>query len=1344
MTKLFRLTIHILLLLTVLPVSALPFPRVRTFNVRDGLPSNFISRIDQDDQGMIWISTWNGICFYDGYQFSSYRGGKRYGPLTSNRILDIAPAGNSRLWVLTYDNNPYLFDAERGRFVQLSEAISKKTGKIYKARRIVPSGDHAWIIGETDYPALRVSLGAPDNPDSITVFRPSEINRNARQIVNVRVTPDSLQWIYTDKGVRLYGTDRRLDGKFLTVVYLGGRDYFVSSDGKFYSYSPDKKKFERLPAPPIERGSVRSMIAVDKNRLAAATEHGIAFYDVASRKWKVYPKAGQTRIDKINADSKGRIWAFGENGDVFLCDSGNSPLARQIHYAASLSEGTMSNNSIFVEDTFGTIWIAPKNGRFAYYDESSDSLREVRLLSPYLKYTGIPNIDRHFVDKDNNLWLSYGHDLALVNLHSFTIKTTPFMQNEQVRSVLCMRSGGALAGTTPGYLGFFSENGNLEYFLSSGGSGASMHTGHSAAPTKFSDHIYALMEDSAGNIWVGTKGLGIYIIAPDGHTENYRHIPGDPNSLLCDSIYDIHQDSSGNIWIATYGKGIVKAERQADGRMRFLDRNNCFKSYPGDSFGKVRRVTSTRQGVVVLSTTDGIVTFSNREASSGKIRFYTSRHIPEDSLSLQANDVMQTLVTRSGEVYVTTMGGSLQRLEGKDLLRDNLRFNDFDSPGHPLYYLRSSYGEGNILSLVEDGEGNIYIVRETGIVVYSPQKQTLRVIGTNNLGENIEFTEALPSYSRRTGELWFGVVGGLVHFNPRRFVNRDEENPNIVFTGVQYQGDPERTQLLNPKLIEVPAGQRNFSISFAALDYGHNNYIQYAYRLDDDKEWTYIGPNHTVQFSHLSPKMHKLWVKSTDSDGVWVENEASIDIFVHPTFWESIWAKILYVLLTVIVIGGIVSFYLTRRKHAMDREMHLREKKFFIDASHRLRTPLTLIASPVNEVLVNEPLSEKAKGHLQKVGRNAGEMLEMVDRMIRESANGDDYITDDLVPKATDKATVNDDEQEGSGNPGAPDRVKILVVEDNTDMRHFLRDILSDTYNVITASNGKAGLEKALTEQPDFILTDVTMPEMDGLTMVHNIKQNKALSHIPIIVLSAKASLSDRMQGLKEGIDDYIIKPFSPTYLRQRITNIITHRRMLQQMMFDEIAKRTRVGVSATDLTDEAPEAVNEESAHAPVSVAPAGEPDAPAPNAPQQEYKLDSPQIADADQEMMARLLQFIEKRIGDEDLKIEELADSVNMGRTMFYGKIKSLVGMSPSDFLRRLRMQRAEELIEKSKMNFSQIAYSVGFSDPKYFTKCFKKETGMTPSDFRQQARRQSAESGGAPENNEKNSIDDNKSR
>ena len=100
-----------------------------------------------------------------------------------------------------------------------------------------------------------------------------------------------------------------------------------------------------------------------------------------------------------------------------------------------------------------------------------------------------------------------------------------------------------------------------------------------------------------------------------------------------------------------------------------------------------------------------------------------------------------------------------------------------------------------------------------------------------------------------------------------------------------------------------------------------------------------------------------------------------------------------------------------------------------------------------------------------------------------------------------------------------------------------------------------------------------------------------------------------------------------------------------------------------------------------------------------------------------MTTLMAFIDEHIEDEGLKIEELAEAVNLGRTVFYGKIKALVGMTPSDFLRRMRMQRAEELIVRSRMNFSEIAFKVGFSDPKYFTKCFKKETGMTPSEYRQ---------------------------
>lgn len=192
----------------------------------------------------------------------------------------------------------------------------------------------------------------------------------------------------------------------------------------------------------------------------------------------------------------------------------------------------------------------------------------------------------------------------------------------------------------------------------------------------------------------------------------------------------------------------------------------------------------------------------------------------------------------------------------------------------------------------------------------------------------------------------------------------------------------------------------------------------------------------------------------------------------------------------------------------------------------------------------------------------------------------------------------------------------------------------------------------------------------------YQIKQNPNICHIPIIVLSAKASLDDRLEGLKAGIDDYITKPFSATYLRQRIENIISLRRMLQKNL---------LGSSMAD--------------------------------GKHKEYKLETPHIVDADQQMMEQLMKYIESRIDDENLKIEDMAEAVSLGRTVFYGKVKALVGMAPFDFLRHVRMQRAEDLVAKSKMSFSQIAYAVGFTDPKFFTKCFKKETGMTPSEYRE---------------------------
>jgi len=265
--------------------------------------------------------------------------------------------------------------------------------------------------------------------------------------------------------------------------------------------------------------------------------------------------------------------------------------------------------------------------------------------------------------------------------------------------------------------------------------------------------------------------------------------------------------------------------------------------------------------------------------------------------------------------------------------------------------------------------------------------------------------------------------------------------------------------------------------------------------------------------------------------------------------------------------------------------------------------------------------------------------------------------------------------------PGG-DKISILIVEDNADLRMFLRDILSDTYNVIEAENGKEGLKSALEYAPDFIISDISMPVMDGLDMVKAIKDDRNICHIPIILLSAKSSLDDRIAGLEQGIDDYITKPFSSKYLKTRIRLMLQQRKQLQKLYLEQYTGDKNNCI-----------AFNEEPTE---------------------------PAISNYDQEFMEEIKKFIEKNMDNSELIIDDFAKELNMGRTIFYQKMKNITGLSPIDFVLTMRIKRAIQLMKTGKYNFSTIAYMTGFNDPKYFSKCFRKHTGMSPSEYSKQIR------------------------
>lgn len=254
-----------------------------------------------------------------------------------------------------------------------------------------------------------------------------------------------------------------------------------------------------------------------------------------------------------------------------------------------------------------------------------------------------------------------------------------------------------------------------------------------------------------------------------------------------------------------------------------------------------------------------------------------------------------------------------------------------------------------------------------------------------------------------------------------------------------------------------------------------------------------------------------------------------------------------------------------------------------------------------------------------------------------------------------------------------------MLVEDNTELRTFLRSIFASEFRVVEAANGAEGLEKALSLVPDIIISDVMMPEKDGLQMMRELHDNMTTSHIPMVLLTAKTAIESMLEGLEYGADDYITKPFSATYLKARVRNILERRKKFQEMYREMLMNM-------------------------------ATSPDEPT----AEESK--APEMSPNDRKFMDKLMALMEKNLDNGDLIVDDLVKDMAVSRSVFFKKLKSLTGLAPVEFIKEMRINRAVQLIETGEYSMTQIAYMVGINDPRYFSKCFKQKMGMTPTEYR----------------------------
>ena len=281
-----------------------------------------------------------------------------------------------------------------------------------------------------------------------------------------------------------------------------------------------------------------------------------------------------------------------------------------------------------------------------------------------------------------------------------------------------------------------------------------------------------------------------------------------------------------------------------------------------------------------------------------------------------------------------------------------------------------------------------------------------------------------------------------------------------------------------------------------------------------------------------------------------------------------------------------------------------------------------------------------------------------------EGKRRDDYMVSDF--------TAADSQRRVDVAP-PKDAQKILLVEDNRELRIFMYNSLIDTYYVVEADDGAEALEKIRSEMPDIIVTDLMMPCMDGIELIDKVRHDFTMSHIPIVMLTARHSPDDRVKAMEFGADGYITKPFSIELLLARIDNLLTQRRKLFEKFSSQSARNKVVELAVEDVV------------------------------------------VTDRDEEFMKNVMAWLGENVENSELTIDQLASHLGLGRTTMYNKLKSLTGKSPVELIKEYRITKSKLLLRTGQFSVSEVAYKVGFSDPGYFSRCFREQFHMSPAEY-----------------------------
>lgn len=489
-----------------------------------------------------------------------------------------------------------------------------------------------------------------------------------------------------------------------------------------------------------------------------------------------------------------------------------------------------------------------------------------------------------FTDHQGNRWTTLPSGLkkeTTIVQHTERIDIIPktevkclFKDNRQ-RYWICTRGDGAVrvySSTDDQLLGYLGKDGLL-------------HQSYTA----FGSPVYCMYQTKDGTLWLGSKPDGLFRLQEtSAGVFKITHFTNLPDQR----VYSICEDHFGRLWVATLGGGLCYADLSQNDHMQF----HTPKDYPKDVAQRVRYLLLVQQGEVMMAATTEELIIAKVEQDANKMQFH--RHLREStrSTSLSSSAIMDIITGSDGRIYVSTESGGINRIEGADLLADSLTFRHYTASNNRL-------PSDVIMSLTPMDEGGILMVG-SHLIAMIDSMWHYRQLDTRFFNADYRFSDAHPLQLSK-GRWLFGLMDGAFTTSTDQ-MRQQSYSPQLVLTGISIQGGSENLGVAYLDTLTLQPHERSVTVHFAAIDYCGADRISYAFRLQHHTEWNYIGHDRSATLLDLEPGTYQLEIRSTNADGLWQNNIRTLTIIVKPTFFESIWGRLLILLLITGTLLGIV------------------------------------------------------------------------------------------------------------------------------------------------------------------------------------------------------------------------------------------------------------------------------------------------------------------------------------------------------------------------------------------------------------------------------------------------------